>query len=194
MRGYNVQKLLKAVDERHCQNNPVGEPAKEFPNGSFVTVKYLTGANNRPPTKLHTPMRGPFRVVGMDNDHVQIQDVLDLDGRVREVHVTACRPFNFDPERISPKEVARRDNNEFFIEKIISHEDETPNRSKTKPRKECLFFIVRWLGYGPEFDTREPWSGIKDTTQLWTYLHQKGLQKLIPKDKRRENGDYDILN
>ncbi len=158
-----------------------------------MVVKYLSGANNRPPTKLHTPMKGPFRVVGMENDHVQIQDVLDLEGRVREVHVSACRPFNFDPARVSPTEVARRDNNEFFIEKIISHEDETPHRSKTKPRKECLFFTVRWLGYGPESDTREPWSGLKDTTQLWTYLHRQGLGKLIPKDKRRADGIYDIL-
>ena len=129
----------------------------------------------------------------MADDHVQIEDILDLDGKVREVHVSACRPFNFDPGRVSPVEVARKDNDEFFIEKIISHEDETPRRSKTKPRKECLFFTVRWLGYGPEFDTREPWSGVKDTTQLWTYLHRVGLQKLIPKDKRQADGNYDIL-
>ena len=99
-----------------------------------------------------------------------------------------------DPSRISPREIARRDNDEFFIEKIISHEDETPSRSKTKPKKECLFFVMRWLGYGPESDTREPWSGVKDTTQLWTYLHRQGLKKLIPKDKRREDGNYNILN
>ena len=189
-----VQSLLAAVENLHCEKNPKNGPVTEFPNGSYVTVKYLSGTNNRPPTKLHTPMKGPFRVVGMADDHVQIQDILDLDGRVREVHVSACRPFNFDPIRTSPLEIARRDNNEFFIEKIISHEDETPSNSKTKPRKECLFFIVRWLGYGPEADTREPWSGIKDTTQLWTYLHRNGLSKLIPKDKRRANGDYDILN
>ena len=84
-------------------------------------------------------------------------------------------------------------NNEFFIEKIVSHEDETPHRSKTKPRKDSLFFTVRWLGYGPESDTREPWSGLKDTTQLWTYLHRQGLEKLIPKNKRRADGIYDIL-
>ena len=55
----------------------------------------------------------------MADDHVQNQDILDLEGRVREVHVSACRPFNFDSTRISPLEIARRDNNEFFIEKII---------------------------------------------------------------------------
>ena len=92
-----------------------------------MTVKYLSGVNNRPPTKLHTPMRGPYRVlvVGMADDHVEIQDILDLEGRVKEVHVSACRPFNFDPNRVIPKEIARRDNDEFFIEKIISHEDGT---------------------------------------------------------------------
>ena len=188
-----VQKLLKSVADKHCQDNPVKDPLPDFPNGSFVTVKYLSGVNNRPPTKLHTPMRGPFRVVGMADDHVQIQDILDLNGRVKEVHVSACRPFNFDPNRVVPLEVARKDNDEYFIEKIISHEDGTPSRSKTKPRKECLFFTVRWLGYGPESDTREPWSGLKDTTQLWTYLHQQGLEKLIPKDKRREDGNYNIV-
>ena len=135
----------------------------------------------------------PFRVVGMENDHAQLQDILDLEGRVREVHVSACRPFNFDPSRVTPRDVARRDNNEYFIEKIISHEDETPHRPKTKPRKDSLFFTARWLGYGPQADTREPWSGLKDTTQLWTYLHRQGLEKLIPKDKRRADGIYDIL-
>ena len=39
---------------------------------------------------------------------------------------------------------------------LTDNEDGTPSRSKTKPRKECLFFTVRWLGYGPEFDTRDP--------------------------------------
>ena len=188
-----VQRLLKTVALKHCQEGPVRQPLPEFPNGSFVTVKYLTGANNRPPTKLHTPMKGPFRVVGMTDDHVQIQDILDLEGRVREVHVSACRPFNFDPTRVTPREIARKDNDEFFIEKIMSHEDETPHSSRTKPRKDCLYFTVRWQGYGPEADTREPWSGLKDTTQLWTYLHQHGLQKLIPRDKWRVDGNYDIL-
>jgi len=94
---------------------------------------------------------------------------------------------------IQPESHQERWLEEIRDEKIVSHEDETPHSSKTKPRKECLYFTVRWLGYGPEFDTQEPWSGLKDTTQLWTYLHKKGLQKLIPKDKRRADGNYDIL-
>jgi len=48
-----VQKLLQA--ERHCQELPKGKTTIKFPNGFFVVVKYLTGSNNRPPTKLHTP-------------------------------------------------------------------------------------------------------------------------------------------
>ena len=188
-----VQNLLQEVEKQHCEKNPTEGPKTDFPNGSFVVVKYLSGTNNRPPTKLHTPMKGPFRVVGMSDDHVHMQDILDLDGKVREVHVSACRPFNFDPKRVLPTDVARQDDNEFFIEKIVSHEDETPVRSKTKPRKECLYFTVRWLGYGPESDTREPWTVLKNTIQLWIYLHTQGLDKLIPKDKRRLDGRYDLL-
>jgi hypothetical protein len=192
---HKVQNLLQKVAAEHCKNNPPEEDVKQFPNGSFVLVKYLSGTNNRPPTKLHTPMRGPYRVVGMENDHVHIQDVLDIEGKVREVHVTACRPFVYDPERIKPRDVVRRDEDEFFIERIISHEDKTPRSSATKPLKNYLYFTVRWLGEGPDGDTIEPWSNLKDTTQLWTYLHRKGgkLAKLIPKDKRREDGIYNIM-
>ena len=190
-----VQALLQKVADEHCKDNPAEEEVTKFPNGSFVVIKYLANQGNRAPTKLHTPMIGPYRVVGMDNDHVQLQDILDLDGAVREVHVSACRQFNFDPSRVTPRDVARRDDDEFYIDKIISHEDETPRNSATKPRKDCLYFTVRWLGEGPDGDTREPWSNIKDTTQLWTYLHKKGgkLAKLIPRDKRRDDGIYNII-
>ena len=190
-----VQEMLHKVAIAHCENNPREEDKLQYPNGSFVVVKYLSGNNNRPPTKLHTPMRGPYRVVGMDNDHLQLQDVLDIDGSVREVHVTACRPFKFDPIRVTPRDIARRDQDEFFIERIIDHEDKTPRSSSIKPRKNCLYFTVRWLGEGSEGDTVEPWSNLKDTTQLWTYLHRKGgkLAKLIPKEKRRADGIYNII-
>ena len=52
------------------------------------------------------------------------------------------------------------------------------------------------MGEGKEGDTVEPWANIKDTTQLWTYLHsQKGkLSKLIPKEKRQTDGIYNIQN
>ena len=190
-----VQELLQKAEADHCRNNPPKEDVTQFPKGSFVLVKYLSGTNNRPPTKLHTPMRGPYRVVGMENDHVQIQDVLDIDGKVREVHMSACKSFVFDPKRVKPLDVARRDEDEFFIERIISHEDKTPRNSATKPRKDCLTFRVRWLNEGPEGDTVETFKNLKDTTQLWTYLHRKGgkLAKLIPKDKRREDGIYNIM-
>ena len=190
-----VQTLLQKAEEEHCKDNPSEDEITKFPNGSFVLVKYLSGTNNRPPTKLHTPMRGPYRVVGMENDHVQMQDVLDIDGKVREVHVSMCRPFVYDPKRVKPRDVARRDEDEFFIERIVSHEDTTPRTSKTKPRKECLKFRVRWLNEGPDGDTVEPWENIRYTTQLWTYLHHQGgkLAKLIPKDKRREDGLYNIM-
>ena len=74
-----VQKLFQKVADEHGKNNPKEDDKTKFPNGSFAVVKYLSGTNNRPPTKLDTPMRGPYRVAGMDNDHVQLQDILDLD-------------------------------------------------------------------------------------------------------------------
>ena len=190
-----VQELLQAVADKHCENNPKEEEKVKFPNGSFVVLLYLAKENHRPPTKLDTPLRGPFRVVGMEDDRVQIQDILDLDGAVRNVHVTACRAFNFDSDRVIPLDIARRDNNEFYIERIVSHEDRTPKRSATKPKKDCLFFTVKWVGQDDSNNTVETWKNLRDTQQLWQYLYNQGgkLRNLIPKDKRREDGIYYVM-
>ena len=94
-----------------------------------------------------------------------------------------------------PRDIAGRDKDEFFIDKIVSHEDRTPRRSKTKPRKDCLYLTVRWLGQDVSGNIIEPWSNIKHTTQLWQYLHNQGdkFQKIIPKDKRRDGGIYHVM-
>ena len=41
-------------------------------------------------------------------------------------------------------------------------------------------FKVRWEGFGPEFDSWEPYSNLRDTDKLLSYLIQNKLKSLIP--------------
>ena len=106
------------------------------------------------------------------------------------MHVKATRPFQMDPGQINPVEIRRRDNDEFMVERILDHVDNTPAHVQNKPRKNDLSFKVRWLGYEEKYDSWEPWNALCNNICLHRYLHNLGLDRLIPKDQRRV--DYDI--
>jgi hypothetical protein len=137
-------------------------------------------------------MAGPYLVVRCINDHVTIKDIMSTNGRERDLHISRCAPFNFDPERLKPEAVARRDRGEFVIEKVLEYQDRSPAgapRRKT-PRKNDLWFKIRWLGYSADHDTWEPWSAVRDTIQLHRYLSAANLDSWIPKEFRR--ADYNV--
>ena len=182
-----VQKLLKEVDDTHRVKRQRQGPITTYPVGSYVLVQHLDGLG-RPPTKNHMLWLGPYRVVKVVNDQVTVQDVIH--GRTRAIHIKATRPFNMDPDHVNPVEIRRRDTDEFTVERIIEHIDETPPNVRSKPRKNDLQFKVRWLGYGEQHDTWEPWDSLCNNICLHRYLHNIGLDRLIPKDQRRVN--YDI--
>jgi hypothetical protein len=46
-------------------------------------------------------------------------------------------------------------------------------------------FLVRWKGFGPEADSWEPYSGIRDTAAIHTYLlaqPTQGFLRMIPRN------------
>jgi hypothetical protein len=47
---------------------------------------------------------------------------------------------------------------------------------------------VRWLG--SDVVTIQPWKDVMNTTQLFQFLHDKGLTRLIPKENHKANGKY----
>ena len=182
-----VQKLLKDVDEAHRMKRQRPGQISTYPVGSYVLVQHLTGLG-RPPTKTHMLWLGPYRVVKVSSGQVTVQDVIH--GRTRAINIKATRPFNMDPDHVDPVEIRRRDTDEFMVERIVDHIDETPPNVKNGPRKNSLLFKVRWLGYGEKHDTWEPWVSLCNNICLHRYLHNNGLDRLIPKDQRRV--DYEI--
>jgi hypothetical protein len=92
----------------------------------------------------------------------------------KEYHSTQLKEFIFNPNRVSPLDVARKDYLEFFIEEILHHTGNT-NRLST------LNFKVKCLGCDDTYNSYEPWENLRSTEQLHLYLIRQNLKHLIPK-------------
>ena len=141
---------------------------KEYLPNSYVLVHYRTGL---PPTRLHTNWKGPMRVIKGLNSRYTLLDLIT--GKEKDYHVSDMKPFVFDSAIVDPLDIARRDQMEFFIEKISDH------RGKLSQRKPLQFF-VSWMGYDQSYDSWEPYANLRDSTHLHSYLREKKLTQLIP--------------
>ena len=95
-----------------------------------------------------------------------------ITGKPFDTHISALRPFNYDPLRVIPKEIAIQNAQEFHIDRILLHRGDSNRRS-------TMEFLVRWLGYSEDEDTWEPYNNLRDTDQLINYLKENKLKKLI---------------
>ena len=60
------------------------------------------------------------------------------------------KEFLYDPAVTDPTDIARRDNLEFYVERVISFVGDIRKASS-------LIFLVKWLGYDETHNTHEPW-------------------------------------
>jgi transposase InsO family protein len=142
----------------------------DYAPGTFVLVKYREGA---PPTRLHTVLKGPLRVIGGKNPVFSLLNLIT--NKSKDYHVSDIKPFLFDPLHTVPLDVARKDYLEFFIEAILKH---SGNKSSKKTN---LRFYIKWLGYDDDRNSWEPYSNIRDTSQCHEYLKSHHMSNHIPK-------------
>ena len=140
----------------------------EFPINSYVLYSPPEG-KRRP--KIEMRHDGPFFVINRLGDIYTIQNLVT--GKPFDTHVSSLRPFNYDPLRTNPKDIAIANAREFYIERILNHRGDINKKSKME-------FLVRWLGYTEDDDTWEPFGNLRDTDQLLAYLRSNPrLVKLI---------------
>jgi hypothetical protein len=156
------------TDSMHLGTYPA--PRTDHAPGSFVLVKYREGA---PPSRLHTLLKGPLRVVKGSQSVFTLLDLVT--NKEKDYHVTDIKPFRFDPLNTNPLDVARKDYLEFFIEAILKH---SGNRHS---KKSNLRFYIKWLGYEEDHNSWEPYSNIRDMTVCHEYLRSRGMANHIPK-------------
>jgi len=134
----------------------------------------------RPPNKLMTLKRGPFRVVACDGNHYKVQSLAH--DNIEEVHVTEMQPFVFDANNTDPFEVSLGDDQEFVVERIVRHEKRRHQSENVK--REQLFLLVKWEGYDDSANSWEPISGLYHLPLVRDYLRANKLASYIPKSFR----------
>ena len=86
----------------------------------------------------------------------------------KDYHVSDMNLYVFDSALVDPLDIARRDQMEFFIEKISDHRGKLSHR-------ESLQFFVSWMGYDHSYDSSEPHADLRDSDYLHSYLREKKL-------------------
>ena len=154
--------LLKASAAELLRTDTLGLTTKELHEhtvylpDTHVLVHYRTGS---PPTRLHTYWRGPMKVIEGRDSRYKLLNLITL--KEKEFHVSDMKPFVFDAALTDPLDVARRDNMEYVIDKILEHGG-------------------NWLGYAQEHNSWEPYKALRDSEQLHAYLTEHKLRFLIP--------------
>jgi hypothetical protein len=159
--GMALQYELRTLQESPNKTDTVPKSLKR------IKVQHTT-----PETRLHTLWRGPMKVIKSLKGQYTLLDLTTL--KEKEYHSTHLKEFIFNPNRVSPLDVARKDYLEFFIEEILHHTGNT-NRLST------LNFKVKWQGYDDTYNSYEPWKNLRSTKQLHLYLIRQNLKHVIPK-------------
>jgi hypothetical protein len=148
----------------------------EFPINSYVKVKHhVTSLKMVRPTKVSANFKGPFRVISNLGSRYTVQNLVTMK---EETYLASnLQPFLFDPNVIDPRVVARDSVEEYDIQSILNIRG---NKHRGKYVKTDLFFEVKWDGYDDSYNTWEPYSGLRDTSQLHQYLRANNYQYLIP--------------
>ena len=167
-------------NEKHLMHAAPTVQVTVFPVDSHVLMSYPldTTGKSRPPNKLLTQWKGPLQVVSISSDgsHYTLKDLVE-DKTLPQVHIKRLRPFLYDAEAVDPKAIAAKDKGEYFVEQILEHRG-------NPTRKSTMEFKVRWAGYSPDFDTWEPWRGVRDVDKLHEYLRNhddNAIRKLAPR-------------
>jgi len=149
-----------------------GEEITEFPINSYVLVNY-EGEDHIPPSKLHTHLRGPLRVVNYNGPIYTLQNLVSPT-KLEDFHVKLLHPFKFDESNTDPSEVAQHDEEYTGIKEVLDHKF-----SNKKKRRTDLQFKLLWEGdKEPNWYPWNPTFGHAE--KIHDYLTINNLKKYIP--------------
>jgi transposase InsO family protein len=164
--------LLAKTDESRLQAYNEGQT--EYALGTYVLRLYPNG----PPSRLSTRLQGPYKVLERRREGAAylLQDVVSM--KTKETSVHLLRPYNYDPTRDDPRQVANQQADMWDVEKILAHKGNTKFVTKLK-------FLVKWTGFDNEADNSwEPWAHLRTNVRLHEYMRTVGLANKIPKPFR----------
>ena len=174
-----AQKTQRATDDfeiaKRAKSNKRkfgGQEITEFPINSYVLVNY-EGEDNKPPSKLHTYLRGPLRVVNYKGPIYTLQNLV-RPTKLEDFHVKLLHPFKFDESNVDPSDVAQHDEEYSGIKEVLEH-----RFANKKKRRTDLQFKLIWEG-----DKEPNWYSWNSTfghaEKIHDYLTTHNLKKYIP--------------
>lgn len=161
--------IQKRLEKREHEEHEVFEVEE------FVLVTYPVQRES----KLHAELRGPFRVVNISGNKASIQSLLTL--KLEDVHITRLRKFHMGD--IDPLEVAKRDKDEWTIDRVIRHNGYL-NLKKT------LDFWVKFEGLPDSINLWLPYSELRDNPKMHEYLYACDLGWLVPVEHRQAGRNH----
>ncbi|SOV04672.1 uncharacterized protein UDID_17163 [Ustilago sp. UG-2017a] len=160
--------LVKANSQSAEQFNKRRLPAPQFQPGDRVWLSADNIRSLRPTKKLDYRRLGPFSVSEIISSHAyRLQ--LPPSMKIHNVfHVDRLEPYvtNTIPNRVQPPPplVEVESDLEYEVEQILD--------SKVDHRyRDPLFYLVRWVGYGPDHNSWEPASNLTHASDLITEFH-----------------------
>jgi hypothetical protein len=155
-----------------------------YDTGTFVLLAYPENGmvKDSRPDKMSPHYQGPFKVIKQEGTRVRIQNLVTSETKL--VSTAQLVEFNFDPAIVDPKVVAGHANQEFTVGQILSIKGKKGANCRLKLTN--MEITVRWAGYDESYDSIEPYSHMKNTTQFHDYCirHDPPLIYLIPKEHR----------
>jgi hypothetical protein len=173
-----ARKNLQARDNRHIEEH-TSLSVTSYKTNSYVLVEHRHNSLRKGPrSKLLPYLKGPMKIIGSEGDKYTVECLVT--NTPAQYHVSKLRPFYCNPGD-DPLALALRDDaegNTFRVQRIANM------RGDPKGSKKELFFEVFWTGYNSP--TWEPWSGVRRTTALHSYLEHHTnprVRALKPKDR-----------
>jgi len=169
----HARRIQEETDNQHL--NSQSKEATIYQVGDYVLAEYpqtFGDARGRPPNKLQTIRKGPLRVINVEDDGYELLDLVTKKSEI--IHVSRIVPFNYDPEKVDPENIALRDKGVFEIEAVV---DAITDISL---KKDQWSFKVKWDGYDSTFDSWIDWKDCKKNSIIHEYLRRNKLGSKIP--------------
>ena len=167
-----AQENQLAQDDYHIAKGE-GISITEFPINSYVLVNYEND-EHKPPTKLHTHLMGPFRIVNF-NTNKTVYTVQDLvTNKLKDFHVKLLHQFNYDPDITNPDDVALHDEDYHKIDSVEAHRWKDKHHTASK-----LQLFIKWDNeVNPKWQN---WSiDLARNETVHEYLLANKLSRFIP--------------
>jgi hypothetical protein len=169
-----AQKNQIDMDEFNLIKRIEGEPTY-FPLNSYVLAEYeqKLGDVTMKPSKLHTQLHGPYRVVSRQGNVYTLENLVTHG--IIDFHIKLLRQFRYDNNYVIPQEVAQHDKDYFEIEEIISH--------KFKKNPKTLSNLELLIKYEGERDSKwQSWNSTFGANEkIHLYFRHNQLARFIPK-------------